>query len=226
MESKSSPLFSHRTGDALEGTAAGFGSLVFRQPCKVSIPLCAAIPVLVDYDLPLLHNLGWHKKRQVLQPQTGFLPGFVPELIWLDNLVWLAVAGAHNANGILNANALDCGVCKRKEELDGILPVLLAGGPPPGIFRLKPAVSCCGQIGARRVRNHKVPPVLEMAQHIILDVRPFLLGWKQIARPSIMAAPAKSITDDARKLARDQDAHWLPYLIKQKQKTPRLPTLF
>lgn len=73
-----------------------------------------------------------------------------------------------------------------------------------------------GQVRAGRMRDHQVPSIVEHGQyvrhHVPLRV-PF--ARQKVAGPSIMAALAEGVTDDATELAGDQHSHvrrnWMPW---------------
>jgi hypothetical protein len=56
------------------------------------------------------------------------------------------------------------------------------------------------------MRNHHVPTIVEVFEHVVLNVRPLSLRWQNIARPRIVASGAEGITYNTAELASDQDS--------------------
>src|SRR5690606_9270570 len=72
---------------------------------------------------------------------------------------------------------------------------------------LEPARPAGREVRARRMRDHQIPPHLEHAQHVALDVRPRRLGREEIARHRLMPASEEGIPYRAAELAGHQDSH-------------------
>jgi hypothetical protein len=90
----------------------------------------------------------------------------VSELPWLDRLIRLADVTGNDRNGILNRNLLDWRIHQKPDELKcGIC------GLSSLRVVLEPTNARNRQIRARWVGNHKIPPVPENLDNIILDVR-------------------------------------------------------
>jgi len=59
------------------------------------------------------------------------------------------------------------------------------------------AHACIRQVSAWRMRDHQIPTIFQMRQHITLYVWAWALGRQQIAGPCVMSECRESVADDA-----------------------------
>ena len=86
---------------------------------------------------------------KTFQPKTCFLGFAVPELPRLNNLVWLAPAARHQADGVLDSDLLDVGVGEQHEQVYRLYLLCL--------LILPPSSTTDGETSTRRKGNHHVP---------------------------------------------------------------------
>ena len=83
---------------------------------------------------------------KTFQPKTCSLGFAVPELPRLDNLVWLAPAARHQADGVLDSDLRDVGVGEQHEQVYRLYLLCL--------LILPPSSTANGETSARRKSDH------------------------------------------------------------------------
>ncbi len=138
---------------------------------------------------------------KTFQPKTCSLGFAVPELPRLDNLVWLAPATRHQADGVLDSDLRDVGVGEQHEQVYRLYLLCL--------LILPPSSTANGETSARRKSDHHVPLVgigQQSIPSVTYDMELAPIRCREnIEGPGIMAPLTKSASDRARKLTRDQD---------------------
>ena len=138
---------------------------------------------------------------KTFQPKTCSLGFAVPELPRLNNLVWLAPAARHQADGVLDSDLRDVGVGEQHEQVYRLYLLCL--------LILPPSSTANGETSARRKSDHHVPLVgigQQSIPSVTYDMELAPIRCREnIEGPSIMAPLTKSASDRARKLTRDQD---------------------
>ena len=138
---------------------------------------------------------------KTFQPKTCSLGFAVPELPRLNNLVWLAPAARHQADGVLDSDLWDVGVGEQHEQVYRLYLLCL--------LILPPSSTANGETSARRKSDHHVPLVgigQQSIPSVTYDMELAPIRCREnIERPGIMAPLTKSASDRARKLTRDQD---------------------
>jgi len=147
-----------------------------------------------------INNLGWLEFWQVLKPQTCGLCLAMAELPWLDRLGWRPDSAANDADGVLDAPAVDR--CGHKQPHKVQRLSLLAP------FAVKMPAAGYRQMRAWRVGNHQIPAISKNLLYRLLQV-PLRVAftWQQIAAKSKMPATPKGITDAGTVFAGNQDTH-------------------
>ena len=138
---------------------------------------------------------------KTFQPKTCSLGFAVPELPRLNNLVWLAPAARHQADGVLDSDLRDVGVGEQHEQVYRLYLLCL--------LILPPSSTANGETSARWKSDHHVPLVgigQQSIPSVTYDMELAPIRCREnIEGPSIMAPLTKSASDRARKLTRDQD---------------------
>ena len=141
------------------------------------------------------------QKWKTFQPKTRSLGFAVPKLPRLDNLVGLAPATRHQADGVLYSDLRDVGIGEQHEQVYRLYLLCL--------FILPPSSATDRKTSARRKGNQHVPLIGVWQQSIpsvTYDVELTPISSREnIEGPSIMAPLTEGASDRAGKLTRDQD---------------------
>lgn len=141
------------------------------------------------------------QKWQTFQPKACSFGFAVSKLPRLDNLIGLAPATRHQADGILNSDLRDVGVGEQHEQVYRLYLLCL--------LILPPSSAADGETSARRKGNHHVPLIgiwPQSVPSVTYDVELTPVSSREnIEGPSIMAPLTKGASDRAGKLTRDQD---------------------
>lgn len=165
----------------------------------------------------IILGVGRLQKRKVFEPEARRLDLPMPEHPRLNQFIVISndLFGITVRNGVFDANSANwCG-------FQGIEELSSSGHPMPASF----AVDFCfhtisgldgivkmpnagvGQIGARRVRHHQIPALIEDRQHITLNVVTGAFSWQKVAGPSIVATRLERIPHNSAELAGNQNSH-------------------
>lgn len=148
---------------------------------------------------PAVGDIRGSQPRQTLQPQAGCLGFAVPKHPRLDYLVRLADHAGNNTDGIFNTDPWNVRFHQQFNEIKSLFLLLF-------LF-VKPASSTDREVGAWRVGNHQVPPVIQDVSHVSLIVLPRRFAWEEVARCCILSHLCKSVSYHTTKFTRYQYSH-------------------
>lgn len=123
------------------------------------------------------------------------------ELMRLDDLIWLADTARNDRNRVFQCNARDVCAHQQPHKVQRLVGVF------PSAPTVVPMDSRHAQIGARRMRDHQIPPVVQNVAHVSLVMRSRRLCRKQVARHRIVTQCSEGIAHGAAVFAGYENFH-------------------
>lgn len=142
---------------------------------------------------------------QTPKPKARGLDLTVTEHPRLNHLRGLADSGAYDAHRVLKRQARRLGIEQTLHELKRLLL-----DPRCPLCREVPSTRH-RQVRARRMGNDQIPAVIDVAQHVALNVLTRRLGREQVTTDRVVATGRESITNAPAVLTGHQDVHASPH---------------
>lgn len=163
--------------------------------------------LLPAFLLTSSHDSGRLKGRKVLQPQTGSLNLAVPKLPRLNDLIGLSEMTTDLTNWIFYAHPRNPAVHQLVDEAKRLQLLFFSTFPPA-----RPARR---QISTRRMSDHQIPFHFDegKSENIAAKMKlAAVLGWEDIAGPSVMSSTSKCPPNYARELAGNKNIQTLGHI--------------